>query len=107
MLPYYSFALASASATIAMPFPALLPTIVLPDFARSCSADGRIKPLALNKILKQNERWADRKAGRAYGGNDGLAFAMCAARKKRKEPAGSVEAFFCLDFLVTFLSRKK
>jgi len=25
----------------------------------------------------------DRKAGRAYGVNDGLAFAMCAARKRR------------------------
>jgi hypothetical protein len=31
---------AFASATIAMPFPALIPTIVLPDFVRSFSADG-------------------------------------------------------------------
>jgi hypothetical protein len=30
----------------------------------------------------------DRKAGRVYGGNAGLAISMCAARKKRQEPAG-------------------
>jgi hypothetical protein len=45
-----------------------------------------------------------------YGGNAGLAFAMCAARKKRKEPAGRAEAFFCLElftycsFSVVFMS---
>ncbi len=44
----------------------------------------------------------DRKAGRAYGGNAGLAFAMCGALQKRKEPAGRAEAFFCLDFLLLF-----
>jgi hypothetical protein len=42
-----------------------------------------------------------------YGGNAGLAFAMCGARKKRKEPAGRAEAFFCLDLLVTFGSSQK
>jgi hypothetical protein len=39
MLPYYSFAQADASATIAMPFLALVPTIVLTVFTRSCSVD--------------------------------------------------------------------
>jgi len=32
---------------------------------------------------KWKERLDDRKAGRVYGVNDGLAFAMCAARRKR------------------------
>jgi len=80
-----------------MPFPPHKATIVLPDFGRSCSADGETK----------KERWSDRKAGRAYGGNDGLAFAMCGALQKRKEPAGRAEAFFCLDLLVTFGSSQK
>jgi len=31
-------------------------------------------------------------AGQAYGVNDGLAFAMRVARKKRKEPAERAEA---------------
>ena len=39
------------------------------------------------------------------GVNDGLAFRD--VPEKRKEPAERAEAFFCLDFLVTFLSRKK
>jgi hypothetical protein len=59
----------------------------------------------MNPIRK--ECGADRKAGRVYGVNDGLAFAMCEARKRRKEPAERAEAFFCLDLLVTFLSREK
>jgi hypothetical protein len=62
--------------------------IVLPDFARSCSADLKIK----------NERWPDRKAGQVYGGNDGLAFAMCAARKKRKNRQGGLKLFSVLIF---------
>ncbi|MGZ3767728.1 MAG: hypothetical protein ACXVA2_23895 [Mucilaginibacter sp.] len=41
ILPHYSFPLAPASASIAMPLPKLEATIVLPDFARSCSADGK------------------------------------------------------------------
>jgi len=44
--------------------------------------------------------------GRVYGVNEGLAFAMCAARKRRKEPAERVEAFFCLDFLLLFYQEK-
>jgi len=61
----------------------------------------------LKRILIKRGQRPDRKAGRVYGGNAGLAFAMREARKRRKEPAGRAEAFFCLDFLVTFLSRKK
>ena len=52
-----SFALAHASANIAMPLPAHMATIVLPDFARSCSADGNgrlIKVIIL--IVGQNEK---------------------------------------------------
>jgi hypothetical protein len=55
-----------------------------------------------NESIKK-ERWVDRKAGRVYGGNDGLAFAMCEARKKRKEPAGRAEAFFCLELFTSYL----
>ena len=43
MLRHFSFAQPHASATIAMPFPTLVAIIVLPDFARSCSADGKHK----------------------------------------------------------------
>jgi hypothetical protein len=61
-----SFALASASATIAMPFPALAPTIVLPDFSRSCSADGGTqKTINIIMNLKKNAGWPDRKVGQA------------------------------------------
>jgi hypothetical protein len=61
----------------------------------------------LIKIEKKAGKGPTEKRAREDGGNDGLAFAICAARKRRKEPAGRVEAFFCLDLLVTFLSRKK
>jgi hypothetical protein len=46
----------------------------------------------------KKERWADRKAGRVYGGNDGLAFAMCVARKKRKNRQGGLKLFSVLIF---------
>ncbi len=47
------------------------------------------------------------KAGRAYGGNDGLAFAMCAARGKTEFAGqGGKEAFLLKDFLVTFVATK-
>ncbi|MGZ3970159.1 MAG: hypothetical protein ACXVJM_10115 [Mucilaginibacter sp.] len=39
-MPHYSFPPSPASASIAMPLPTLEATIVLPDFARSCSAAG-------------------------------------------------------------------
>jgi hypothetical protein len=61
---------------------------------------------SINEPVRK-ECWVDRKAGREYGVNDGLAFAMCAARRKRKEPTERAEAFFCLDLLVTFGSSQK
>jgi hypothetical protein len=74
-------------------------TIVLPDFARSCSADGENeKSIASKTNLKQKKRWPDRKAGRAYGGNPGLAFAMCEARKKRKSRQGALKLFSVLSY---------
>ena len=94
--------------SLLMPFPALKAVIVLSDFARSWSVDRvHLVLLTLLNESKIKEREADRKAGRVYGVNDGLAFAMCAARKRRKEPAERAEAFFCLDFLVTFGSSQK
>jgi hypothetical protein len=107
-LPYYHSLIPCASAKFANALSVAQATIVLIDFTRSWSDDrGAFSTTALlNKpLIKECE--ADRKAGRVYGGNDGLAFAMCEARKRRKEPAGRVEAFFCLDLLVTFLSREK
>jgi hypothetical protein len=62
--------------------------LILPDFIRSCSADFKTK----------NVGWPDRKAGRAYGGNGGLAFAMCEARKKRKNRQGALKLFSVLIF---------
>ncbi|HEY4196574.1 MAG TPA: hypothetical protein VGM63_13615 [Mucilaginibacter sp.] len=56
--------------------------------------------LTLRQYLwfKQKGRWPDRKAGRAYGVNDGLAFAMCGARKKRKNRQGGLKLFYVLIF---------
>jgi hypothetical protein len=48
--------------------------------------------------LKQKERRPDRKAGRVYGGNDGLAFALCGAQKKRKNRQGGLKLFSVLIF---------
>ena len=92
---------AFASATIAMPLPRSWPPLF-------CLIAPEAVLLTLKQYfrLKPNARWAGR-AGRVYDGNDGLAFAMCEARRKRKEPAGRAEAFFCLDFLVTFGSSQK
>jgi hypothetical protein len=57
------------------------------------------KPANIVMNLKQkNERWPDRKASRAYGGNAGLAFAMCEARKKRKNRQGAPKLFSVLIF---------
>jgi len=70
---------------------AALPHIVLPDFTRSWSADGDniINAITLNKTQTKAGKGLTEKRAREYGGNDGLAFAMCAARKRRKEPAGA------------------
>ncbi len=70
--------------------PALLATIVLPDFARSFPAGKKRyyarKHKTVNPEIKSAQRH-DRKAGRVYG--------------------LWVEAFFCLDLLVTFGSSQK
>ncbi|WP_426670651.1 hypothetical protein ACPPVU_05315 [Mucilaginibacter sp. McL0603] len=55
---------------------------------------------------KQKERWVDKKAGRVYGGNDVLAFAMCEARKKRKKRQGGLKLFFVLIFWLLFYQEK-
>jgi hypothetical protein len=52
------------------------------------------------------ERWADKKAGRVYGGNDGLAFAMCEALQKRKNRQGGQKLFFVLIFWLLFYQEK-
>jgi hypothetical protein len=48
------------------------------------------------KYRLKKECWPDKKAGREYGGNAGLAFAMCEARKKRKNRQGGLKLFFVL-----------
>jgi hypothetical protein len=84
-----------------MPFPALAATIVLPDFIRSCSVDERShlkESVLLHNPWNKSGQRPDRKAGRVYGGNAGLAFAMCEARKKRKNRQGGMKLFSVLIF---------
>jgi hypothetical protein len=49
---------------------------------------------------------ARQKAGREYGGNAGLAFAMCEARKKRKNRQGGLKLFFVLIFCYFLIKQK-
>jgi hypothetical protein len=57
---------------------------VLSDFSRTWSVDEvHLVVLGLLNESKIKELGVDRKAGRVYGVNDGLAFAMCVARRKR------------------------
>jgi hypothetical protein len=44
--------MATASSKLAFPLQPHMPTIVLPDFARSCSADGKekLKPQTINTL---------------------------------------------------------
>jgi len=80
----------------------------LSDYTRSWSVDWvHLVLLTLLNDPQIKQRGADRKAGQRKGVNGGLAFAMCGALQKRKEPAERAEAFFCLDFLVTFGSSQK
>ncbi|MGZ3820107.1 MAG: hypothetical protein ACXVB6_05920 [Mucilaginibacter sp.] len=106
-MPHYSFPRAPASASIAIPLPTLEATIVLPDFFRSCSADGTIiSAVILSKTANKSGQRPDRKAGRAYGGNAGLAFAMCAARKRRKNRQGGLKLFSVLIFCYFLIKQK-
>jgi hypothetical protein len=57
-----------------------------------------ISPEAVLLTLKKKEGWPVISAGRAYGGNAGLAFAMCEARKKRKNRQGGLKHRYDLIF---------
>jgi len=84
-----------------MPFPALRAIIVLPDFARSFSAD---EEEALNEPGSKASKGLTEKRAMRKGVNDGLAFRD--VPEKRKEPAESVEAFFCLDLWLLWIKPK-
>jgi hypothetical protein len=57
-----------------------------------------ISPEAGLLTKAKKERWPDRKAGRVYGVNDGLAFAMCGALQKRKNRQSGWKLFSVLIF---------
>jgi hypothetical protein len=72
----------------------------LPDFIRSCFTDGKKEKI---KTGLKKKRWPVIAAGRVYGGNAGLAFAMCEALQKRKNRQGGwkhrydlIFWFFCI-----------
>jgi hypothetical protein len=60
--------------------------------------NSKLLPCFQGRFGGVKKRWPDRKAGRVYGGNDGLAFAMRGARKRRKNRQGGQKLFSVLIF---------
>jgi len=54
--------------------------------------------ISSNKTQIKSGQRPDKKAGRVYGVNAGLAFAMCEALQKRKNRQGGLKLFFVLIF---------
>jgi hypothetical protein len=64
-LPYFRSLLSLLLQNLLCP-PTARADIVLPDFARSCSADGEFKAQSYQMNPKKSERWADRKAAHEH-----------------------------------------